>query len=262
MATIPKQAEPVLTTTEINLLTAWFCPFAQRTAIALEAKGTPYMLHEVALKNKETGQWFQIDEKPDWWLRLNPLGKVPVLAYTDHDGQLQSVYESNVCNEFLDDYDTQHPLMPKHLAQRARARVIIDRFARQYVPNFYSILVRQGREQQLECAAKMMAELKWLEDEADPDGPYFLGKDFSMVDASLAPWFLRESVLEYYRPFPSLRIKSPRLLRWMQAIKQHAAVKATQRHPEEGVNYDDALLAHYSKYADATAKSTSAHDFK
>jgi hypothetical protein len=21
-----------------------------------------------------TGQWFQLDEKPEWWLRLNPLG--------------------------------------------------------------------------------------------------------------------------------------------------------------------------------------------
>ena len=50
---------------------------------------------------------------------------------------------NSVCNEFLEEWDAASPLLPQQLAQRARARVIIDRFARQYVPNFYSILVRQ-----------------------------------------------------------------------------------------------------------------------
>ncbi len=44
---------------------------------------------------RSAGQWFQIDEKPEWWLKLNPLGKVPVLLVKDGDsGTVQGVYES------------------------------------------------------------------------------------------------------------------------------------------------------------------------
>lgn len=53
-----------------------FCPFAQRTWIALEEKGLNFQKEEVAIKDPRTGLWKQLDEKPSWFLRLNPRGKV------------------------------------------------------------------------------------------------------------------------------------------------------------------------------------------
>ena len=47
-------------------------------------------------------------------------------------------------------------------------------------------------------------------------GPYFLGKSFSLVDATLAPWFLREPILEHYRPFFQLPPGTLRLHAWMR----------------------------------------------
>ena len=47
----------------------------------------------------------------------------------------------------------------------------------------------------------MSQELIWLESEADRDGPYFLGKQFSAVDCTLLPWFIRLYVLKHYRGF-------------------------------------------------------------
>jgi glutathione S-transferase len=260
MATKSLQSEPVWKS-GLNYLSAWFCPFAQRTWITLEAKGVPYILHEVALKNTSTGQWFQIDEKPEWWLRLNPLGKVPVLVVKDDGGKVQSVYESNICNEFLEDWHKATPLLPEDPVARARARMLIDRFSSKYVPTFYSFLVRQDKQQQAECAKKLRAEAAWLEGEAHLSGPFFMGSDFSLVDAALAPWFLRQHILEHYRGF-SLPRDTPRLHKWMDVIAAHPAVKATQTHPEGDEKYPEELLNHYSKYADNTAKSTSAHDFK
>jgi len=98
-----------------------FCPFAQRTWIALNEKGVKYTLHEVAIKNPKTGLWNQVDEKPEWFLKLNPLGKVPTLAYKE-GASTHSVYESNICNEFLEDYHPDHPLFSTQPVQKARER--------------------------------------------------------------------------------------------------------------------------------------------
>ena len=50
----------------------------------------------------------------------------------------------------------------------------------------------QDKQQQAECAEKLTAEVRWLEGQADEAGPFFLGPDFSLVDATMAPWFLRQ----------------------------------------------------------------------
>lgn len=62
-----------------------------------------------------------------------------------------------------------------------------------------------------------------------------------------------QPILEHYRGL-SLPPEAKKLRRWLENIKQHPAVKATQRHPEEGPGddgkfYEQELLKHYSKYA-------------
>ena len=54
----------------------------------------------------------------------------------------QQVYESNICNEFLEDYRAEPPLLPPHPAVRARGRMIIQQFSEKFVPNFYKLLLR------------------------------------------------------------------------------------------------------------------------
>ena len=69
--------------------------------------------------------------------------QVPILAYRDNGDSLVSVYESLICNEFLEDYASHPeypPLFPLHPGEKAKARLIIDRFDRKFIPNFYGIL--------------------------------------------------------------------------------------------------------------------------
>lgn len=68
-----------------------------------------------------------------------------MLAFKEESGRVRSVYESLICNEFLEDYapPPEHPaLFPLNPVDRARARMIVDRFDRKFVPNFYGILLK------------------------------------------------------------------------------------------------------------------------
>ncbi|BDA45327.1 probable glutathione S-transferase omega-1 [Coccomyxa sp. Obi] len=221
-------------------------PGWQRTWIALLEKGLPFTYKEVSLRNPSTGLWFPLQEKPKWFTALNPLGKVPVLAYKDEKTQQpHSVYESLICNEFLEDFAAapgRPPLLPPHPALRAKARIIMDHFNTHFVPLFYRILIRhvasprtgpQDKAQQAEVAQQLQAECDWLEDNADQAGPYFLGAEFSLV-----------------------------LQKWVKAAMERPSVTGTFKAPEEGASYEDKLLEHYVRYADGSANSTSAAAFK
>lgn len=139
---------------------------------------------------------------------------------------------------------------------------IIDHFSSKFVPLFYRVLVRQDKEQQTEVAKEIQEQLHWLEDRVDSKGPYFMGKEFSMVDVALLPWFIRLFILEHYRGF-GLPAECQRLAAWQQrASKRQSVVDTCTGSEESKAIYHEQLLQHYSRYADASANSTSAHDFK
>ena len=65
--------------------------------------------------------------------RINPTGCLSMWL---------QIYESNICNEFLEDFQPEPSLLPPHPAVRARARIIIARFSEAFVPAFYRLLLR------------------------------------------------------------------------------------------------------------------------
>ena len=69
-----------------------------------------------------------LKNKPDWLLERNPNGAVPIL---EHKGKV--VYESAVCNEFLEDafppsVTGTHALLPSCPYERAAMRLLILKF--------------------------------------------------------------------------------------------------------------------------------------
>ena len=67
----------------IELISFDLCPFVQRSVITLLEKDIPFKRTNIDLANK-----------PDWFLQISPLGKVPVLKI---DGNI--LFESAVINE-------------------------------------------------------------------------------------------------------------------------------------------------------------------
>ncbi len=139
---------------------------------------------------------------------------------------------------------------------------IIDHFNSKFVPLFYRVLVRQDKGQQQEVAKEIQDQLHWLDQHVDSKGPYFMGQEFSMVDIALLPWFIRIFILEHYRGF-GLPKDCQKLAAWSARATKRQSVQETFTGAEGSkASYEDQLLEHYSRYADASANSTSAHDFR
>ena len=62
-------------TPKLTLISHKLCPYVQRAVIALTEKGVPFERIDIDLANK-----------PDWFLKISPLGKVPVLRVATDDG--------------------------------------------------------------------------------------------------------------------------------------------------------------------------------
>ena len=187
-------------------------PNCQRVKIVLAEKNLPYKIVPIDLRAQE-------QKTPDY-LKLNPYGKVPVLA--DDDTVL---YESCIINEYLEEKYPNPPLMPKEPGKKAKARILVDYGMAHFDAPYQKLrmeLMKDPKEQNQEIISGAKNELKKLLQrfEAEIGDEQYLVGDFSLVDADLLPRFTR---LEGFGvlPDPSL----PRLGKYMERMKARSSVK-------------------------------------
>ena len=146
------------------------CPYVQRAAIVLAEKGVPFERRDIDLANK-----------PDWFLKVSPLGKTPVLLVGD-----EAIFESAVICEYLE--ETALPrLHPANALQRAQHRSWME-FGSALL-NLIGAFYNAADEPALIArAAEIRACLVQIE-VALGEGPYFAGESFSIVDAVFGPVF-------------------------------------------------------------------------
>jgi glutathione S-transferase len=107
----PAIAKPeIVMAAKLTLISHKLCPYVQRAVIALNEKGVPFERVDIDLA-----------DKPDWFLKLSPLGKVPVLVVRSDEGEV-ALFESNVICEYIE--DTQggaklHPQDPLRIPVKA-----------------------------------------------------------------------------------------------------------------------------------------------
>jgi glutathione S-transferase len=94
---------------KLELVSHTLCPYVHRAAVMIHEKSVAFERRYIDLK-----------AKPDWFLRISPRGKVPVLLV---DGQ--PLFESMAIIEFLD--ETLPPsLLPDDPIARARQRAWVE----------------------------------------------------------------------------------------------------------------------------------------
>jgi len=182
--------------------------------------------------------YINLREKPDWFLKISPHGKVPVLNV---DGE--PLYESNAISEYLDEV-AEPRLHPADPIKRARNRAWTD-----FLPDFakglsgiYYTKTADEVAKGVEAAPERLAKLEGAIDrERGNDGPYFNGEKLCMVDAGYAPFFQRFAIAESKLKTGVLD-KFPLVKAWSAALLSTDAVTGSVA-PE----FNDAFVANLKR---------------
>lgn len=146
------------------------CPFVMRSLILLAEKKVDFDI-----------TYIDLQDKPDWFLKISPLGKVPVLKVAD-----EVIFESNVIAEYLDEVyaPSFHPDNP---ILKAKNRSWIE-FGSQLIMAVFGLTVATDKEAYTEKLEQLQEKLNQLE--AQVTTPYFNGDEFRLIDAAYAPVFI------------------------------------------------------------------------
>src|SRR6478736_5297923 len=199
-------------TASLKLVSHKLCPYVQRAVIALNEKGVPFERIDIDLANK-----------PDWFLKLSPLGKVPVLVVTTEKGEV-ALFESNVICEYIEETQAGLKLHPADALKRAEHRAWME---------FGSAILGDLWGLETTTVAAKFARVE----AALGAGPYFAGDAFSLVDAVFAPIF------RYFDLFDELTEHGifsdlPKVRAWRVELARRPSVRAAV-----GADYPQLLRA-------------------
>ena len=193
----------------LTLISHHLCPYVQRAAIALLEKGVPFERIMIDL-----------DAKPDWFLKLSPLGKVPLLRVSS-EGKLDAIlFESSVICEYMEETQAGPALHPADPLQRAQHRAWME-FGSSILSDIWGIETASDPallDVKWQAAAAKFARI------ALGSGPYLAGERFSMVDAVFGPVFRYFDVFEEISPLRMFD-PAPKASAWRRALAQRPSVR-------------------------------------
>jgi glutathione S-transferase len=190
---------------KLVLISHDLCPYVQRAVIALTEKGVPFERRDIDLA-----------DKPDWFRKMSPLGKVPVLKVGEH-----AIFESAVILEYLEATQPR-PLYPADPLARARQRSMIE-FGSSILSDIWGLEVAPSREAAVAKIEALRKKFAWLEQELG-EGPWFAGASFGLVDATFGPVFryfdLFDRILEH-----GIFVETPKLTAWRAALAERVSIR-------------------------------------
>jgi glutathione S-transferase len=149
---------------QLELISHHLCPYVQRAVITLLEKEIPHDRTYIDLENK-----------PDWFLQVSPLGKVPLLKVGN-----EVLFESAVICEYLDEVTpgSLHPADPLEKAKH-RGWIEFGSSILNAIAGFYNAPDQERFEQKRQEIMDKFARV-----ETSLEGkPYFSGEQFTLVDA-------------------------------------------------------------------------------
>ncbi len=221
---------------KLVLISHYLCPYVQRAAIILAEKAVPFEIRYVDLS-----------AKPDWFLAISPLGKVPLLIVRQEDGVETVLFESAVICEYLEETQPGARLHPADPLTRARHRGWTE-FGSSILSDLWGFETARD-EGTYEAKRKALID-KFARVEAElGNGPFFAGQAFSLVDAVFAPIF------RYFDVFDTITSTGvfdglPRVKAWRTELASRQSVRGAVTHdyPERLkaflLNHDAFLLKH------------------
>lgn len=136
------------------------CPFTQRVLLTLEEKHLPYDLKLVDLGNK-----------PEWFLKISPEGKVPLIKLDD-----KWIPDSDVITQSLEEKFPDPPLVTPPDKASIGSKIF---------STFIGFLKSKDPNDGTELA--LLDELTFFDNHLKENGPFINGDKLSAADLSLGP---------------------------------------------------------------------------
>src|SRR5919201_1191122 len=187
----------------LKLISHKLCPYVQRAVIALKEKGVPFERIDIDLANK-----------PDWFLKLSPLGKVPVLVVTTEKGEV-ALFESNVICEYIEETQAGPKLHPQDPLKRAEHRAWME-FGSSILSDLWGLETTTDAAV-FETKRQAIAAKFTRVEAALSSGPFFAGESFSLVDAVFAPIFRYFDVFDELGDLAVFK-DTPKVRKWRAAL--------------------------------------------
>jgi glutathione S-transferase len=192
-------------TAPLKLISHPLCPYVQRAVIALSEKGVVFERVDIDLANK-----------PDWFLRISPLGKTPVLMVGD-----AAIFESAVILEYLEETEPK-PLHPSDPLRRAEHRAWIE-FGSTVLGDIAGFYAAPDEAAFKAKTAQLEQRFARLESRVVAER-WFDGAAFSLVDAVFGPVFRYFDTFDEIGDFGILAGK-PNLARWRRHLAAWPSVR-------------------------------------
>ena len=186
------------------------CPFVQRAAILLQEQDRDYDISYIDL-------W----DKPEWFLRISPNGKVPVLKVGD-----DALFESAVILEFLDETAEAGRLLPDDAMGRARQRMWIS-YISAIMSKAWNLQAAPDEDKARALVEELGAHFDELVRQLPDAGPFWGGPTYTMVDVAIAPILQRLTWAEALEPSLGLFEGRPGLVIWRDALLARASTTAS-----------------------------------
>ncbi len=207
----------------IDLYTA-ATPNGKKISIMLEEIELPYKVHHLKLD--------QLEQKEDWYLKLNPNGRIPTIA--DHDNDRFVVFESGAILIYL--AEKTGMFLPSDIKGRSTVIqwLMFQKAGIGPMQGQANVFYRYAPEKIDYAIKRYQNETKRLYKVLDNrlEDNQYLGGDYSIADIATYPW-----VKAY--DWAGLNIDDmPSLKRWLETVGARPAVQRginipESMHPEE-----------------------------
>ncbi|CAG9561320.1 unnamed protein product [Danaus chrysippus] len=159
-----------------------YCPFAQRTILALNAKQIDYEVVNINLM-----------DKPEWLTRKSAFAKVPSIEIKED----VCIFESLVTVEYLDEAYPQRPLLPKDPLRKAMDKILIE--ASGPIHTMMIKVVKMPDSITEDNLKAYEGSLQYIQNELKNRKTKFLsGNEPGYVDYMIWPWFERIGALKKF----------------------------------------------------------------
>lgn len=214
MSGVPNGAAGVHEGARLTLVSHHLCPYVQRAAIALAEKGVGF-----------ERIFIDLDAKPEWFTKISPLGKVPLLIVRDGAGGETAIFESAVILEYLEETETARPLHPRDPLARARHRGFIE-FGSAILADLWGLETAKDAAGYERAQGRLVEKFARVEEELGKagEGPFFAGAGFSLVDAVYAPVFRYFDVFDEIAD-TGILADLPQVKRWRKALVERDSVR-------------------------------------